>query len=228
MNRYDEIRQRFEEKQDVKQAEKMSAYMKNQFPFYGISAVDRKKICHDMLKEEKKNPKIEWELIHQCYQDEHREMQYFAIDYLGVKQNYLCYEDIFRIEPYLRSKEWWDSIDAFDTVIGDIGLHDDRVDSLMLEWSCDEDFWVRRIAIDHQLNRKEQTRKELLGSIILNNLGSKEFFINKAIGWSLREYSKTDPAWVTAFVEKHKDQMHSLSIKEASKYIGKAAEGRTI
>ena len=80
-------------------------------------------------------------------------------------------------------------------------------------------FWLRRIAIDHQLNRKEKTNKELLEKIIVNNLGSSEFFINKAIGWSLREYSKTNPAWVKNFINRYKDKLDKLSIREASKYI---------
>lgn len=89
----------------------------------------------------------------------------------------------------------------------------------MLEWSLDDDFWVRRVAIDHQLCRKEKTNTELLEKILVNNFGSDEFFINKAIGWSLRDYSKTNPEWVRAFVEKHADRMSKLSVKEAGKYI---------
>ena len=104
-------------------------------------------------------------------------------------------------------------------MIGNIGLRDARVDALMLEWSADEDFWVRRIAIDHQLLRKEKTNTMLLERIIVNNLGSDEFFINKAIGWSLRDYSKTDPEWVRAFLEKYGKEMDKLSIREAGKYI---------
>lgn len=84
----------------------------------------------------------------------------------------------------------------------------------MLEWSTDEDFWVRRIAIDHQLCRKERTNTELLEKILVNNFGSSEFFINKAIGWSLRDYSKTNQDWVRNFVETHKDKMDKLSIRE--------------
>ena len=110
-------------------------------------------------------------------------------------------------------------IDCFDSVIGEIGLRDSRVDELMLVWSKEKDFWLRRIAIDHQLNRKEKTNKELLEKIIVNNLGSSEFFINKAIGWSLREYSKTNPTWVKEFIDKYKDKLDKLSIREASKYI---------
>jgi 3-methyladenine DNA glycosylase AlkD len=117
------------------------------------------------------------------------------------------------------SKQWWDTIDGLDRIIGDIGLTDNRVDDLMIEWSENNDFWMRRIAIDHQLLRREKTNTDLLEKIICNNFGSKEFFINKAIGWSLREYSKCNPTWVKDFVEKYKDKMAKLSIKEASKYF---------
>ena len=67
--------------------------------------------------------------------------------------------------------------------------------------------WIRRIAIDHQLCRKDKTNAELLEKILVNNFGSSEFFINKAIGWSLRDYSKINPDWVRNFVETHKDEM---------------------
>ena len=69
----------------------------------------------------------------------------------------------------------------------------------MLDWSKDDDFWIRRIAIDHQLCRREKTNTELLEKIIVNNFGSNEFFINKTIGWALRDYSKTNPLWVKEF-----------------------------
>ena len=110
-------------------------------------------------------------------------------------------------------------IDGFDSIIGDIAFTDGRINGLMLEWSSDDDFWIRRIAIDHQLTRKEKTDADLLERIIINNLESNEFFINKAIGWSLRDYSKTNPNWVRGFIVKYKDKMDKLSIKEASKYI---------
>ena len=141
------------------------------------------------------------------------------IYYLNAMIRYLTYEDIFKIKKYLKSKQWWDTIDFLDKVIGKIGLRDNRVDDLMLKWSKDEDFWIRRLAIDHQLCRKEKTNIELLEQIIVNNFGSDEFFINKAIGWSLRDYSKTNPDWVRNFISKYKDKMDKLSIKEASKYI---------
>ena len=93
------------------------------------------------------------------------------------------------------------------------------MNGLMLQWSLDENIWLRRIAIDHQLSRKEKTDTEMLEKILENNLGSDEFFINKAVGWALREYSKTNPQWVRAFIKKNKEKMASLSVREASKYL---------
>ena len=131
----------------------------------------------------------------------------------------LTFEDIPAIRKFIDRKQWWDRIDSLDQVIGKIGLRDERVDALMLEWSTDEDFWVRRIAIDHQLLRKDKTNTVLLEKIIVNNFGSDEFFINKAIGWSLLDYSKTDPEWVRDFIERYRNRMDKLSIREAGKYI---------
>lgn len=79
----------------------------------------------------------------------------------------------------------------------------------MLEWSKDEDFWVRRIAIDHQLCRKEKTNTKLLEAILVNDFGRNESFINKAIGWTLQNYSKANSELVKEFVEKYKEKWTS-------------------
>jgi 3-methyladenine DNA glycosylase AlkD len=89
----------------------------------------------------------------------------------------------------------------------------------MLEWSISDNIWLKRVAIDFQQEYKAETNTDLLEKIICNNLGSDEFFINKAIGWSLRDYSKVNPEWVKAFLIKHKGQLSTLSLKEASKYL---------
>jgi 3-methyladenine DNA glycosylase AlkD len=121
----------------------------------------------------------------------------------------------------VKNKQWWDMIDGLDRIIGSIAFTDDRVNELMLKWSKDSDFWVRRVAIDHQIGRKDKTDTKLLETILVNNFGSNEFFINKAIGWSLREYSKTNAEWVAKFIEKYRSRMAPLSIREGSKYIPK-------
>ena len=219
MDKYLEIKKLFEQNEDKENAIVMAKYMRNLFEFYGLATPKRKKLYKDFLKAEKKNKKVDWEFLDKCYLDSHREFQYLVSDYLITMNDYLTYDDIPKIKKYIKTKQWWDTIDFLDRVIGEIGLKDNRVDDLMLEWSCDNDFWVRRIAIDHQLCRKEKTNTELLEKILVNNFGSDEFFINKAIGWALRDYSKTNPLWVREFINKYKDKMSNLSIKEASKYI---------
>lgn len=118
-----------------------------------------------------------------------------------------------------QTKSWWDSIDGLDELVGKIVLNHPEAKTVILDWSVDDDFWLRRLAIDHQLLEKENTDTELLEQILVNNLNQTEFFINKAIGWSLRDYSKTNPDWVRMFINKYRNQMASLSIREASKYI---------
>ena len=89
----------------------------------------------------------------------------------------------------------------------------------MIEWSKEDNIWIKRTAIEHQLNLGDKIDKELLEKIIINCLGTDEFFINKAIGWSLRDYSKVNPTWVNDFINKYKSHLNDISIKEASKYI---------
>ena len=219
MDKYAEIKRLFEGAADSERAAAMAKYMRNKFEFYGIPTPLRKALGRDLLKRERKTGVIDWDFSDMCYGDIHREFQYFTADYLSSMQEYLTFEDIPRIEGYIRSKQWWDTVDSFDRIAGDIGLRDPRVDGLMLRWSQDGDFWVRRAAIDHQLYRKKRTNRELLEQIILNNLGSREFFINKAIGWALRDYSKVDPEWVRGFIAGNSDRMDPLSVREGSKYI---------
>ncbi|MDR3289539.1 MAG: DNA alkylation repair protein, partial [Peptococcaceae bacterium] len=127
--------------------------------------------------------------------------------------------DIPHLRVIIVTKSWWDTVDGIDVIIGDIALRFPEVNDTLFAWSLDENIWLRRIAIDHQLTRKERTNTELLERILVNNFGQAEFFINKAIGWSLRDFSKTNPEWVRGFIERHRHEMASLSLKEASKYV---------
>lgn len=219
MDKYNKIKGLFEKNRDEEKAEKMGAYMRNLFPFYGIATSKRRSFYKDLLKNEKKSKQIDWDFLDKCWEDEYREFQYVVIDYLATMQKYLTFDDVSHIKKYIKTKQWWDTIDGLDRIVGDIVFVDERINKLMLEWSTNEDFWMRRVAIDHQLCRKDKTNIELLEQILVNNLGCTEFFINKAIGWSLRDYSKTNPEWVKSFIEKYRDGMDKLSIKEGSKYI---------
>lgn len=90
---------------------------------------------------------------------------------------------------------------------------------LMLEWAVDTDMWKRRSAIICQLGAKAETDLDLLEAAIVPSLGSKEFFLRKAIGWALRQYARTDPAWVARYVAVHETELSPLSRREALKHI---------
>lgn len=219
MDKYLEIKKIFESKEDKENANAMSKYMRSMFDFYGLPTPKRKEAYNSFIKNEKKSKIIDWDFLDKCYDDNHREFQYLVYDYLLSMKQYVSYEDISKIKKYIVNKSWWDTIDFLCKVISDVELRDLRVKDLMLEWSNEDNIWIKRTAIEHQLNLKDKTDCELLEKIIVNCFGTNEFFINKAIGWALREYSKTDSIWVKNFIDKYKNQMNDLSIKEASKYI---------
>ena len=201
------------------QAQKMSKYMLNKFEYIGIKTPERRKIFKNFFKEYKNEEKIDWEFVNKCWENKYREFQYVAADYLKNMKDKLTIDDIPKFKQLILKKSWWDTIDNLDMTIGALALKDSNVNKILLEWSLDENIWLRRIAIDHQLLRKEKTNTELLEKILKNNLGQAEFFINKAIGWALRDYSKTNPNWVKNFIEKNREKMAKLSIREASKYL---------
>ena len=201
------------------QARQMSKYMLNKFEYIGIKTPERRKIFKNFFKEYKNEEKIDWEFVNKCWENKNREFQYIAADYLKNMKDKLTIDDIPKFKQLILKKSWWDTIDNLDMTIGALALKDSNVNKILLEWSLDENIWLKRIAIDHQLLRKEKTNTELLEKILKNNLGQTEFFINKAIGWALRDYSKTNPNWVKNFIEKNREKMAKLSIREASKYL---------
>ena len=212
---YEEMTQHKNEEQ----AQKMSKYMLNKFEYIGIKTQERREIFKNFFKKYKNEEKIDWEFVNKCWENKYREFQYVAADYLKNMKDKLTIDDIPKLKQFILKKSWWDTIDNLDMTIGALALKDSNVNKIFLEWSIDENIWLRRIAIDHQLLRKEKTNTELLEKILKNNLGQAEFFINKAIGWALRDYSKTNPNWVKNFIEKNREKMAKLSIREASKYL---------
>lgn len=215
---FEKIAEQLLEVADSKKAEKMAAYMRNQFTFLGISATDRKLICKDFYKAIK-GQAIDWKFVFDCWDCPYRELQYVAIGYLTVLKKKLIPADISSIQQLAQTKSWWDTIDGLDKLMGEIASNYPETKVILIQWSISEDFWLRRIAIDHQLLRKHETDTELLQLILENNLNQSEFFINKAIGWSLRDYSKVNPEWVKKFINEHREGLSALSIREASKYL---------
>lgn len=213
---YEGVFENIEQEADAEQAEKMSAYMQNQFSFLGIPKPQLKEIIKPYLKIGKKE-QMDWNFVFICWNKPYREAQYLALEYISIKQKNFTIEDLSNIKKLIEDKSWWETVDNLDKIVGQIVMKYPEQKQTMLDWSLSDSIWLRRVAIDFQQEYKEKTDTELLSQIIQNNFGSKDFFINKAIGWSLRDYKKTNPVWVNRFVELYQDRLSPLSVKETKK-----------
>lgn len=208
-----------EENRNELLAESMSKYMQDKFRFLGVRGATRTEIYKKYFPDARKSKEIDWDFIENCWNKEEREFQYVVVYYLKAMQRFLKREDISRLKYLIVTKSWWDTVDLLAKVVGSLVIRIEGYDQIMLEWSKDSNIWLKRVAILYQLSLKEKVDEIILDKILVNNLGDSEFFINKAIGWALRDYSKFNPEWVREFIKKNKDNMANLSIREASKYI---------
>ena len=210
----------FESLRNEQLAEPMKAYMKHHFPFLGIKSPVRKEALKNYFAthEAPEKPELFTE-VWAIYKMNEREYQYVAIALLVKKLKTLTIEDLEFLEKLITEKSWWDSVDSIAPIIvGDI-VKRDRVngEKIILQWSDSDDMWLNRAAILHQLKYKKETHEGILAEIILKHMASKEFFIQKAIGWVLREYAKTNPDFVLQFVASN--NLKPLSKREALKHI---------
>jgi DNA alkylation repair enzyme len=208
-----------EENRNELLAESMSKYMQDKFRFLGVRGATRTEIYKKYFPDARKTKTIDWDFVENCWNKEERECQYVVVYYLKAMQKFLKREDISRLKYLIVTKSWWDTVDLLAKVIGSLIIRIKGYDQIMLEWSKDSNIWLRRVAILYQLSLKDKVDKQVLDEILVNNLGDSQFFINKAVGWALRDYSKYNPEWVREFIKKNKENMANLSIREASKYI---------
>lgn len=216
---YDGLFEEMEAKADAEKSKSMSAYMKDLFPFLGLPKPVLSALIKPYMKAGRKQEPFDWNFVFLCWEKPYREAQYVAVGYIMEKMNRLVREDIDKLKRLITEKSWWETVDSLDAACGALVEKHPELKETMREWSRSDNLWLRRTAINFQQRFKENTDTSLLAEIIENNLNSKEFFINKAIGWSLREYSKTDAEWVRAFLSKNESGLASLSKKEASKYL---------
>ena len=208
-----------EENRNELLAESMSKYMQDKFRFLGVRGATRTEIYKKYFPDARKTKTIDWDFVENCWNKEEREFQYVVVYYLKAMQKFLKREDISKLKYLIVTKSWWDTVDLLAKVVGSLVIRIEGYDQIMLEWSKDSNIWLRRVAILYQLSLKEKVDEKVLDEILKNNLGDNEFFINKAIGWALRDYSKFNPEWVTKFIGKNRENMANLSLREASKYI---------
>lgn len=213
-----DIFEEFYKNRNTEQAEFMAKYMKNLFPFLGLKKPERLILSKDLFKIKKKDSEVDWDFIFKCFDLPEREFQYLAIDYMDKVKNLFTPNDMDNIRILLTTKSWWDSVDAINKVVGHIAMKYPKIkEDTILKWIQSENIWLNRISILFQLKYKDKTDTEFLSKAILYNSQTYEFFINKAIGWALREYSKTNKSWVKEFIESN--NLSKLSIREGSKYI---------
>ena len=209
----------FEKNSNELLAESMEKYMQDKFRFLGIRGGTRTEIYKKYFPDARKTKTIDWDFVENCWNKEEREFQYAVVYYLKAMQKFLKREDISRLKYLIVTKSWWDTVDLLAKVVGSLIIRIKGYDQIMLEWSKDSNIWLRRVAILYQLSLKDKVDKQVLDEILVNNLGDSEFFINKAVGWALRDYSKFNPEWVREFIKENKANMTNLSIREASKYL---------
>lgn len=220
------IRTALAEHADPARAAGVQAYMKSPIPSLGVRVPEVRRLTvaaaaafpFDSLEQLRSTVLELWR--HAAW----REERYAAIDLTGLR---LASGEPVMLPVYeemIRSGAWWDFVDGLAHRLCDLLLgHRDMMSGVLRDWSRDEDFWIRRASITAQLKAKAYTDTGLLRDVIEANLADPEFFVRKAIGWSLREYAKTDPGWVRAFVAEHGVGLSPLSRREALRNLERGA-----
>ncbi len=218
---YVEVLEReFEKNKNAKIALQQKAYLRNQFEFYGITTPKRKEIQQPFFIKAFLPKKSELtEIVKILWQKPQREYHYFAQELVFKYIKQLEEKDILLLEYMVTHNSWWDTVDFIANKL--MGAYfkafPEKRKFYVQKWLQSDNLWLQRSALLFQLKYKQDVDTKLLGSIIHSLIGSKEFFINKAIGWILREYSKTNPKWVIDFV--NKTALSHLSKKEAVRLI---------
>ncbi|MBN1118470.1 MAG: DNA alkylation repair protein [Bacteroidales bacterium] len=214
------LKKSFEAAADPVRAEQMSNYMRNKFVFLGMATKTRQDIQKSFYKEYGWPDKSElFNIIFQLWELPEREYQMAAFSLLQKFEKTYDEEDIFHLEKLLITKSWWDTVDGLSawSCGAYFSLYPEKLKPVIEKWMQSGNFWLQRACLLFQLKYKKKTDTGLLSELINQLKTEKEFFIRKAIGWILREYSKTNPEWVRNFI--YTTQLSPLSKKEASKYI---------
>lgn len=216
------VQKEFKRLADPSKAPEMAAYMKTDMPFYGIQKPFRAEVYKQMKKLYPPQSQKEYESsILALWALPHREEKYAALEFATQFPAFVSSESVPLYERLIREGAWWDLVDVLAVALAGHALLKDRklVKPTMERWIKDDDMWIRRSAILSQNHHKKETDPEQLFRYCLKTSHEREFFIRKAIGWALREYSYSDPRAVRDFIVKNKESLSPLSIKEGSKRL---------
>lgn len=220
------LRAEMAKRADPERAAAMRSYMKSAMPYYGLSLPQVRAVCGDVFDGLDFASCAGWqEAVLGIWRGaRRREERYAALSLLQLKRYRECRTPALMpvLEELVVTGAWWDVVDWTVQVVGEVlREYPSQVRPVMRRWSTDENMWKRRVSIICQLSFKRDTDLELLYANIEPNLGDREFFIRKAIGWALRQYAWTDPDEVLRYVRLHETQLSTLSRKEAIKNIKK-------
>ena len=206
---------------DAARAPAMQAYMKSALPFHGVPVPQVRKITRAVARAA---PPLELDALVAAARElfdgaTHREERYAALALVALPQARGKLELIPLHEHFATVGAWWDIVDETAHRIADLhDAHPRHTAAVARRWSTHDDLWLRRLAIISQLGRGDRVDPVLLGDIIEANIGDRECFIRKAIGWVLRDYARREPEWVQTFVRDH-GQLSPLSRREALKHL---------
>ncbi|WP_282941022.1 DNA alkylation repair protein [Paenibacillus sp. RC67] len=207
---------------NTEEAVPMKQYMRNQFEFLGIRRPKRDELLKAWLKQNGLPSKEQLpDALTSLWDMPEREYQYTALELLAKMQKKLDKEHIDLLEWLIINKSWWDTVDGIaPNAVGYLfQKHPDLITSYAEQWIGSDNMWLQRSAILFQLKYKGKTNERLLFNYLLRRADSEQFFIQKAIGWALREYSKTNPQAVRLFIESH--ELKPLSRREGLKQLDK-------
>lgn len=216
-----DLEQKLSALSDAHRAQAQQAYFKSSLPFFGVAKPTVAKIAKELAKKYAPHNHKDYcdTFLYLIQHARHREIWYAGVDYAMQHKKFICRDAIPTYLEVIRFTQWWDIVDVVaDHLIGKALRFSDLENSLKA-WVSDENMWIRRTALLAQLKYKEATNKELLAYCIQKTMHEKEFFIRKAIGWSLRSYAYTNPEWVREFVKTNQDLLSNLSKREALKNI---------
>ncbi len=198
----------------------MRAYQRDQFEFLGVAAPARRVATMPFIKAlQPSSAEVLIAEVQGLWNLPQREFQYIAVDLLARHVKILTGADIEALLGLAQQKSWWDTVDGLVKVIGAIAKADKAQQSQMDAALLHPDFWIRRIAMLHQLGWKGETDLIRLQNYAKQLAPESEFFIRKAIGWALREYAWHDPAAIRVFLAEMGDQLSPLSRREAAKHL---------
>jgi 3-methyladenine DNA glycosylase AlkD len=200
-------------------------YMKSAMPYCGVTAPRLKQALRPILAAYAPSERAVWESTVRALWDEatHREERYAATA-LARHRSARQWQDLAALDLYLHlvvTGAWWDHVDevAGHLVGGVLAGHRAEVTPVLRAWSREDDLWVRRTAVLSQIRHRTDTDTQLLHDVFVNNVDDRSFWLRKAIGWALREYSKSDPAWVRAEVDLLGERLSALSRREATRRL---------